>query len=161
RLHNVYPLLYNRCVFDATAKFANDGGPPMVLGSAGWSGSQRFPVQWTVDAQSDWEGLAAAIRGALSWGMSGVACHGSAVGGSFGETQPIAELYVRWLQASVFASHVHIHGQYEREPWVYGEEAEQIAKKWLAFRYRLIPYLQRAIEQASQSGLPVMRAMAL
>src|SRR5262249_26516016 len=93
--------------------------------------------------------------------MSGVACHGSAVGGSFGETEAVAELYVRWLQAGVFASHIHIHGQYEREPWVFGEEAEQIAKKWLAFRYRLIPYLQRAIEQASQTGLPVMRAMAL
>ena len=40
-------------------------------------------------------------------------------------------------------------------------EAEAIAKKWLAFRYRLLPYLQRVIDASTRTGLPVMRAMAL
>jgi alpha-D-xyloside xylohydrolase len=72
RLHNVYPLLYNGCVYEATKKFApQDTGPPVIWARAGWTGSQRYPVQWGGDPQSDWEGLAASIRGALSWGMSG------------------------------------------------------------------------------------------
>src|SRR4029077_20644190 len=33
--------------------------------------------------------------------------------------------------------------------------------KWLAFRYRLIPYLERVIAQATATGLPVMRAVPL
>jgi alpha-D-xyloside xylohydrolase len=162
RLHNVYPLLYNRCVFEATAKHGRgDGAPPMVWGRAGWTGSQRYPVQWGGDPQSDWEGLAASIRGGLSWGMSGAPYHSSDIGGFYGSRQPSAELYLRWLQAAVFSSHMRMHGIGEREPWAFGAEAEAIARKWLAFRYRLIPYLQSVIAEAVATGLPVMRAMAL
>ena len=61
----------------------------------------------------------------------------------------------------MFSSHIRIHGIGEREPWAFGIEAEAIAKKWLAIRYRLIPYLQRVIDDAVATGMPVMRAMAL
>ncbi|MEP7183164.1 MAG: alpha-xylosidase [Betaproteobacteria bacterium] len=162
RLHNVYPLLYNRCVFEATRKFQHpDDGPPMVWGRAGWTGSQRYPMQWGGDPQSDWEGLAASIRGGLSWGMSGAPYHSSDIGGFYGSAQPDAELFVRWLQAAVFSSHIRLHGIGEREPWAFGDEAEAVAKKWLAFRYRLIPYLQTVIAAAVATGMPVMRAMPL
>jgi alpha-D-xyloside xylohydrolase len=133
----------------------------MVWGRAGWTGSQRYPIQWGGDPQSDWEGLAASIRGALSWGMSGVPYHSSDIGGFYGSEQPSAELYLRWLQATVFSSHIRVHGIGEREPWAFGAEAEAVARKWLAFRYRLIPYLQQVIADAVATGMPVMRAMPL
>jgi alpha-D-xyloside xylohydrolase len=133
----------------------------MVWGRAGWTGSQRYPIQWGGDPQSDWEGLAASIRGGLSWGMSGAPYHSSDIGGFYGSQQPTPELYLRWLQAAVFSSHIRIHGIGEREPWAFGAEAEAIARKWLAFRYRLIPYLKTVIADAVRCGLPVMRAMPL
>ena len=74
--------------------------------AAGWAGSQRYPIGWGGDPQSDWEGLAASLRGGLSWGMSGNPYHSSDIGGFYGAAQPTAELYVRWLQASVFSSHI-------------------------------------------------------
>jgi alpha-D-xyloside xylohydrolase len=162
RLHNVYPLLYNRCVYEATAKFGNhDHGPPMVWSRAGWTGSQRYPVQWGGDPQSDWEGLAASIRGGLSWGMSGAPYHATDIGGFYGSAQPSPELYLRWLQMSVFSSHMRVHGIGAREPWAFGDEAQAIARQWIEFRYRLLPYLQHVIAQAVATGLPVMRAMPL
>jgi alpha-D-xyloside xylohydrolase len=162
RLHNVYPLLYNHCVFEATRKFQPaNSGPPIVWSRAGWTGSQRYPIGWGGDPQSDWEGLAASLRGGLSWGMSGNPYHSSDIGGFYGAAQPTAELYVRWLQASVFSSHMRMHGIGEREPWVFGAETEAICRKWLAFRYRLIPYLEAVIATATATGLPVMRAMPL
>jgi alpha-D-xyloside xylohydrolase len=162
RLHNVYPLLYNRCVYEATRKFGPPGnGAPMVWSRAAWAGQQRYPMGWGGDPQSDWEGLAASIRGGLSWGMSGNPYHSSDIGGFYGAEQPSAELFVRWLQATVFSSHIRVHGIGEREPWAFGVEAEGIARKWLAFRYRLIPYLEHVIRVACETGLPVMRAMAL
>jgi alpha-D-xyloside xylohydrolase len=162
RLHNVYPLLYNRCVYEATRSFGDPlAGPPMVWGRAGWTGSQRYPIQWGGDPQSDWEGLAASIRGGLSWGMSGVPYHATDIGGFYGSAQPSAELYLRWLQMSVFSSHMRVHGIGAREPWAFGDEAEDIARHWIEFRYRLLPYLQRVIAQAVASGVPVMRAMPL
>ena len=43
RLHNVYPLLYNRCVYEATRKFARPkNGAPIVWSRAAWSGSSAI-----------------------------------------------------------------------------------------------------------------------
>lgn len=161
RLHNAYPLLQDRCVFEATAKFATAAdSPPVVWSRAGWSGSGRYSLGSTGAAQSDWEGLAAMLRGALSWGMSGGAFSGSDIGGDYGPG-PGGELYARWLQAAVFASHLRLPRAAGREPWAFGPEIEAICRKWLAFRYRLLPYLEATAAAATATGLPVMRAMPL
>jgi alpha-D-xyloside xylohydrolase len=163
RLHNVYPLLYNGCVYNATKRYnaAHGRGPAMVWGRDGFTGSQRFPMQWGGDPQTDWEGMAASIRGALSYGMSGVPYYSSDVGGFYGAQQPDPELYLRWTANGIFCSHFRYHGIGVREPWGLGEDAERVARQWLQFRYRLIPYIYGAMEQAASSGLPLMRAMAL
>ena len=156
RLHNAYPLLYHRCVFEATQRAHGQG---LVFARAGWAGSQRYPVHWGGDPQADWEAFAASIRGALSWGLSGGACYATDVGGFLGPPEP--ELYVRWAQAAVFASHLRFHGTTPREPWVFGERIEAIIRDWLELRYRLIPYLEGCLEEAARTGMPVMRAMPL
>ena len=164
RLHNVYPLLYNRCVFEAariaTARQTATDTPdrPLVFGRSGWIGSQRYPVQWGGDPQTDWEGLAGSIRGGLSWGLSGAPCYATDIGGFYG-APPDAELFVRWTQAAVFASHMRFHGVGPREPWAFGDDALAIVRDFLALRYRLIPYLEQTLAEAEQTGLPVMRAM--
>src|SRR5207344_1730706 len=85
RLHNVYPLLYSRCVHDAKTRFRREPDAlPIALARAGWAGSQRYPIPSGGEAQRDWEGLAASIRGALSAGMSGAPYHAAAVGGTYG-----------------------------------------------------------------------------
>ena len=156
KLHNVYPLLYHRCVFEATERARGQG---FVFARAGWAGSQRFPTHWGGDPQADWEALAASLRGALSWGLSGGACYATDVGGFLGPPDP--ELYVRWAQAAVFASHLRFHGTSPREPWAFGEEAEAVVRRWLDLRYQLIPYLESCLEEAERTGMPVMRAMPL
>ena len=158
RLHSVYPLLYNRCVFEATE--ARTPGEGLVFGRSGWAGSQRYPMQWGGDPQSDWEGLAASLRGGLSWGLSGVPCYATDIGGFYG-AQPDAELFVRWTQAAVFSSHMRFHGIGPREPWAFGEEAETIVRAFIDLRYRLLPYTQGMLAEARDTGLPCMRAMAL
>lgn len=157
RLHNVNPLLYNRCVYEASRdRFGDDA---MVWARSGWAGSQTAPIQWGGDPEVSWEGLAASIRGGLSWGMSGCPYYSHDIGGFYGG-DPDPELYIRWLQAGVLSSHCRMHGIGDREPWAFGEETEAIASTWLEFRYRLIPYLEHCAEQAA-TGMPVMRAMAL
>jgi alpha-D-xyloside xylohydrolase len=133
---------------------------PITLWRAGWAGSQRYPIATGGEPQSDWEGLAASIRGALSWGMSGAPYYACEVGGTYGPPAT-AELWLRSLQACVFGSHVLLHGADGCRPWDFGGETEAIAKKWLAFRYRLLPYLRRVIGDATRTGLPVTRAMPL
>jgi alpha-D-xyloside xylohydrolase len=155
-LHNIYPLLYHRCVFEATERARGQG---FVFARAGWAGSQRLPAHWGGDPQADWEALAASLRGALSWGLSGGAFYATDVGGFLGPPEP--ELYVRWAQAAVFASHLRFHGTSPREPWAFGEEAEAVVRRWLDLRYQLIPYLESCLDEAEATGMPVMRAMSL
>ena len=158
RLHNVYPLLYNRCVYEASAEYGE--GRPIVWGRSGWTGSQRYPIQWGGDPQCDWEGLAASIRGGLSWGMSGAPFYSHDIGG-FAGSMPDPDLYVRWVQAGVMSSHTRFHGTSPREPWKYSEEVESIVRQWLEWRYRLIPYIEGCALEASRTGIPVMRALPL
>jgi alpha-D-xyloside xylohydrolase len=163
RLHNVYPLLYNKCVFEATQRYndQHERGSAMVWGRDGFIGSQRYPMQWGGDPQTDWEGMAASIRAGLGYGMSGVPYYASDVGGFYGAQQPDTELYLRWTANGLFCSHFRYHGIGLREPWALGEETERIAKELLAFRYQLIPYIAGCAEQAARTGLPMMRAMPL
>ena len=157
-LHNAYPMLFIRCVFEATqARFGDDA---LVWGRSGWTGMQRYPLQWGGDPQADWEGLAGSIRGGLSWGLTGVPFYSHDIGGFYAD-QRDPELFVRWAQAGVMMSHCRFHGVGEREPWTYDDETVDIVREWLELRYQLIPYLEGCAEQATEKSLPVMRAMVL
>jgi alpha-D-xyloside xylohydrolase len=158
RLHNIYALIYNRCVFEATQLYGN--GEALVWGRSGWAGSQRYPMGWGGDPQCDWEGLAASIRGVQSWGMSGVPFSAHDIGGWYGSLND-PELFVRWTQAGVLTSHTRFHGTSPREPWIFGEEIEKIVSEWIRLRYRLIPYLRSCEQEAGKNGIPVVRSMAL
>ncbi|MRB12886.1 glycoside hydrolase family 31 protein, partial [Bacillus thuringiensis] len=46
-------------------------------------------------------------------------------------------------------------------PWDFGDETLAQVKTWMQWRYRLVPYVLGAIEDAARTGLPVQRSMAL
>lgn len=157
-LHNVYALLYNRCVYEAALLYCRSGA--CLFSRAAWSGQQRYPSQWGGDPQADWGGLAASLRGGLSWGLTGAPFYATDVGGFYGDTRdPV--LYTRWMQVAVFSAHMRLHGVGAREPWSYAPEAEVVARSAVALRYRLLPYLREAVLDATRTGLPVQRAMVL
>lgn len=155
-IHNLYPLLYNAAVFEVTAE---EKGRGLVWSRSGTAGSQRFPVCWSGDPASDWDSLAATIRGGLSAGMSGLALWSHDIGGYRGAPDP--ELYVRWAQFGLFSSHSRMHGDSPREPWRFGSEALGIVRRFAELRYRLFPYVRSAALEAAETGLPVLRALPL
>jgi alpha-glucosidase len=64
----------------------------------------------------------------------------------------------------VFAPYLRNHRQQYAaagEPWAYGEEAEAISKAYIGFRYALMPYLYSAFFEATQTGMPVSRSLAI
>jgi len=155
--HNAMPLLYNMTCYQASEDHFGQG---FVWSRSGWAGSQRFATQWGGDPEVSWEGLAGSILGGQSWGLTGAPFYAHDIGGFYGR-KPDDELYIRWMQAGVFGPFCRIHGIGPREPWYFGDKTLEIAKDWLALRYRLIPYLQRQVREAMVSGLPVMRSMVL
>ena len=157
RLHNAYALLYNRCVHEASQRHYGQG---LVFARSGWAGSQRYPAMWGGDPQSDWGGLAASIRGMLSWAVSGVPFYATDIGGFYGD-RPAPELFVRWCQAAVFASHMRFHGIGAREPWSFDASTLPPVRQALELRYRLIPYIEQHLAAATQTGMPLTRPMSL
>jgi len=157
-LHNVYSYLYNKCVFEAAEMYSQSGA--FLFSRSAWTGSQRFNSQWGGDPQADWEGMISNIRGGVSWGLSGAPFYATDVGGFYKDTRDDA-LYVRWAQAGIFSAHFRLHGIGEREPWSYSKEAELAVNKVLSLRYQLQAYLQGAIKQSCETGVPVQRAMVI
>ena len=160
QLHNLYPLLYQRAVFEATQDVHGYG---LIWGRSGYAGSQRYPVHWGGDPGCTFEDMAASLRGALSWILSGAAFASFDMGGFFGiptlTDPPSPELYVRWSQMGLLFSHARAHGHTApREPWAYGEPALSIFRRYAQLRYRLLPYLYAAARRVPD-GVPVARPL--
>jgi alpha-D-xyloside xylohydrolase len=155
-MHNLYPLLYNRAVFEVTQE---EKGYGVVWARSGFAGSQLYPLVWSGDPAADFQSLASTVRGGLSAGLSGLPFWSSDIGGYRGA--PPAELYVRWAQFGFFCSHSRMHGDSPREPWVFGEEAAAIVRRYALLRYELFPYIYSAAFEAGLEGLPIIRALPL
>jgi alpha-D-xyloside xylohydrolase len=160
QLHNLYPLLYQRAVFEATQDVHGYG---LIWGRSGCAGSQRYPVHWGGDPGCTFDDMAASLRGALSWILSGAAFASFDMGGFFGiptlTDPPSPELYVRWSQMGLLFSHARAHGHTApREPWAYGEPALSIFRRYAQLRYRLLPYLYAAARRAPE-GMPLTRPL--
>ena len=95
-------------------------------------------------------------------GLSGETFVGSDVGGFIGRGN--GELLTRAYQVSFLApfcrNHKEIDG-YDQEPWRFGKYYEDIIRKYLKLRYRLLPYLYTVLEEAHRTGVPLFRPLML
>ena len=155
-MHNLYPLLYNRCVAEVTEQ---ERGYGVVWARAATAGSQRYPLYWSGDPAADFDSLACTIRGGLSIGLSGIPFWSNDIGAYRGK--PCPRLYVRWAQFGLFCSHSRMHGDSPREPWIFGQAETAIVRRYVKLRYQLFPYLYSTAHEATHTGKPVMRPLAL
>jgi len=155
-MHNLYPLLYNRAVYEITREVAGEG---IVWSRSGWAGSQRYPTCWGGDPACDHDSLAAALRGGLSLGLSGVPFWSHDIGGYRGT--PDERLYVRWAQLGLLSPHARCHGEPAREPWRIGPRAEEIFRRYAKLRQELLPYVCRQARESCRTGMPLARPLVL
>ena len=81
--------------------------------------------------------------------------------GGFENTAP-AHVFKRWLAFGLLSSHSRLHGSSSyRVPWAYDEEAVNVTRHFTQLKCRLMPYLYDTAMQATEQGLPSMRAMLL
>jgi alpha-D-xyloside xylohydrolase len=156
RMHNLYPLLYNRAVAEVTERAT---GESIIWARSAWAGSQRYPVHWGGDSSANWHNLGPQIAGGLSLGLSGFPFWSMDIGGFLGEAS--GPLLVRWMQAGVFFSHPRIHGTGDRELWKRDPETLRICRDYVQLHYRLLPFLWAAARDCIERALPVSRALVL
>jgi alpha-glucosidase len=160
-VHNAYGSLNARATYQGLLEL-RPNERPFVLTRAAYAGTQRFAATWTGDNSATREHLALSIGQLANLGVSGYAFAGADVGGFVG--CPDADLLAEWLEVGALQPFFRNHSAKEacrREPWVYGAATESRIRAAIERRYRLLPYLYTVFEEASRSGLPVLRPLWL
>jgi alpha-glucosidase len=158
--HNVYGMQMVRASTEGLKKLRPDQRP-FIISRSGWAGLQRHAIHWTGDNGSTWDHLLLSVQMVLTLGLSGIPITGPDIGGFSGGPSP--ELFARWIQVGSLFPFCRVHsmiGSPNQEPWKFGPEVEAIARDYLNLRYRLLPYLYTAAWQASQTGVPIIRALS-
>lgn len=159
RAHNVYGFCMARACHEALRALRPNQRPFVITRSA-WAGIQRYSMVWTGDNHSTWEQLAASIPECLNLSLSGVPFCGADVGGF--QWNCTGELLARWTQAGAFFPFFRNHtaiGTRRQEPWAFGPEVEEICRRYISLRYRLLPYLYHLFHEAARHGTPIMRPL--
>ena len=161
KAHNVYGMQMVRATYEGLKKLQKNKRP-FTITRAGYSGVQRFSSVWTGDNVASWEHLRIAIVQCQRLSISGVSFCGSDIGGFSGE--PDAELFTRWIQMGVFSPFMRAHSAgdtSEREPWSFGKEYEDINRKFIELRYRLLPYIYSAFWEHHRHDFPILRPLVM
>jgi alpha-glucosidase/alpha-D-xyloside xylohydrolase len=132
---------------------------------------------------SRWATLAAHVPVGLNFSLSVSPFWGTDTGGFVATKELTGELYARWFQFSAFNPLFRSHGRtwHLRLPWgwntgeygpietpgrpdeseLHNAEIEPICRQYLELRYQLLPYNYTLMREASDNGLPLMRALWL
>jgi alpha-glucosidase len=160
-IHAIYGMENSRATFDGL-RTIDPQSRPFVLTRATYAGGQRYAATWTGDNSSSWNHLRLATPMLENLGLSGFAFSGADVGGYAGTPAP--ELLTKWIEVAAFQPIDRDHtekGTGDQEPWAGGPEQEAIRRRFIETRYQIMPYLYTLAEEASRTGLPLLRPLFL
>ena len=133
---------------------------PFIIGRSTFAGSGRWAGHWGGDNEAQWWAMAASIPQALSFAVFGVPMFGADVCGFGGNSD--MELCARWTQLGAFFPFYRNHniiGAIPQEPYVWAVVADA-ARKAMAVRFALLPYMYTLLARAAADGSTVVRALA-
>ena len=171
---NIYSLMHQKGFYEG---MLGEGETEIItLNRSGWVGTQRYGAAvWSGDIPCTFESLAEQVKAGLNIAVSGIPWWTTDIGGFYVgniESDYFKELIVRWFQYGVFCPLYRLHGVRctvdgdhgvsdgaANEVWSFGERAYGIISKLLFLRERLRPYIMKHMDEASETGMPVIRPM--
>ena len=160
-IHNVFGMQNGRATYEGELAL-RPNERPFVMTRASFAGGQRYMVTWTGDNSSTWNHLRMTVPQLVNLGLSGFSLAGADVGGFAGSPPP--DLLTKWIELSAFQPIDRDHsakGTRMHEVWVDGPAQEDIRRRYIEERYRLMPYLYTVAEETSHDGLPINRPLFL
>ncbi len=179
---NIYPLHYTEAFYDGLREAGQKN--PVSLVRCAWAGSQRYgALVWSGDIHSSFESMRNQLCAGLSMGMAGIPWWTTDVGGFHGgdvNDPAFHELLIRWFQWAVFSPVLRMHGHRDpitepeipyrdgiaqcntgagNELWSFGESTFAILHRYAVLREKLRPYLRSLMQQAHETGEPLMRPL--
>ncbi len=158
-VHNIFALEWEKMLFE---KYQKNYPKRRLfhLNRAGAPGSQRYSVfPWSGDVSRSWSGLQAQLPLMLNMSISGLGYISSDLGG-FALGEKDEDLYRRWLQFGVFNPIFRPHGSgIPSEPIFFSQKTQDIVRKAIKLRYRLMPYLYTLSYQNTSEGKPIVKPL--
>ena len=122
--------------------------------------ARKYTAVWNGDTRSTFGGLAVSVKNGLRSGIINFPMWGSDTGGYI--RVPDKELFARWLEFSAFSPMMEVLLGPKRTIWDdYDEELVNITRTYVAAHHDLIPYTRSYLQEAVETGMPVMRALIL
>ena len=145
-MHNLYPAVYDKQMARGYEDYT--GRRAMVYSAGGYAGIQQFVATWAGDTGGGPKPLASLLNLAIC-GHSNQSCDMSIFN--------VESLHFGFLQTWSQQN----NWDYWHQPWIQEPEGFETFRNYARLRYRLLPYLYTAAANASRTGWPVMRALAL
>ncbi|MBM7116648.1 TIM-barrel domain-containing protein [Archangium primigenium] len=183
KMHNAYVLLLLQATWEGINILRPDKRN-FIIARGGFAGMQRYAGLWTGDSASTWEFLRINIPEVLNLGLSGIPISGCDIGGFAkdpGTPSEVVgdpfkgakveggvtnyELLTRWMTLGSFLpwyrNHYDGYNKQFQEPYAYGEPVPTHCRKFVELRYRMLQLYYDSMYQATQTGLPIARALFL
>ncbi len=168
RTHNFYPVAYHR----EGRRYSKSKDRPIIrFNRSGFTGAARYSqIVWGGDPTTGWgfDGLASAVKEALSMGLSGVSLWGSDIGGFFtlSDQRLTPELLARWIEFGAFSGVMRSKAEgigvpLASRPQIWEQPTLPVWRRYAKLRTQLYPYLQAADAEYRRSGMPIMRQLSL
>lgn len=168
-VHNIYGHYWDKMLFDKYAK-EYKGIRLFNLNRSGYAGSARYGIfPWSGDVGRNWSGLQAQLPVMIGMSISGVPyIHADAGGFAGGDNDE--ELYTRWLQFAAFTPVLRPHGtaigkldpnqlDIPSEAALHPEPYKSIVRRYINFRYSLLPYNYTLAYEQAKYGKPLVRPL--
>ncbi|MDR3607990.1 MAG: glycoside hydrolase family 31 protein [Oligoflexia bacterium] len=122
---------------------------------------RRYSTVWGGDPQCTFGGLRTSITLGLRSGMIDFPMWGSDTGGLLCDHVP-SEVFQRWLAFAAFSPMMEVAIGSKRTPWYeYDDAMVKTTRKFAELHHLLIPYTRSEMFAATQTGMPIMRALVL
>ncbi len=167
-VHNAYPVAYEGAAYGAVRSIKPDA---LLWMRSGFTGAQKFhAATWSGDPVHSWDpvtGLKSIVPAGLGAGLAGYAYWHTEVGGYVDaplDASSERDLYIRWLELGAFTSMLRDnYGDRHNNPTYTWSDAETVAlwRRYARLHQALGPYLWSAAQTAHDTGLPLVRHLAI
>ncbi|KAK6363546.1 hypothetical protein TWF730_000974 [Orbilia blumenaviensis] len=155
-IHNLFGHLNSKTSYNSLVEIKPDERP-FILTRSAFAGSGKYASKWLGDNFSHWDSMRWSISGILNMQMFGIPHIGADIGGFNGS--PSEELLIRWFQLGAMYPFCRNHNMPNTRPQeaYISESVAEVARRYLNFRYRLLPFWYTAFAKAKNSGGSVVQ----
>jgi len=162
-MRNKYAVLYNNAMEELIQKELKGNG--VLFCRSVTQGANGIGMLWGGDNESSFStenGLPTVVTAGLGAGLSGMPLWTADVGGYLKTpASPDPVVFQRWTEYAAFSPAMEVLSQTNLGPWDYGDQALATYRKFAVLHMSLFPYLYAAAQEASKTGMPIMRALVL